>query len=144
MAETLYTDDFTQRLNKQQSQSMAQTFLAQAHPTELALADAELRRMDTMSEDEKRQFIVETQRGSQLDLATMTAAAAGFFGAGRMLQSWFPYTMGGNLPTLPTVLGVAGFATAWFIKRRASFRYPLAIGAVTLALGGGSITGAKL
>jgi hypothetical protein len=143
-AKGTYTSEFNRRLDRQEQRSMSEAFLNRAHPTETALAKADLDLFKNMEPNEQLSYVVKLHRGGQDDLTILLAALGGGFGAGKYMQAWFPYTFAGNVPTLPTVLGGAGLVLGYLLRRRASFRFPVALAGAGLMLGGGSISGMKL
>lgn len=123
---------------------MSEQFLQRAHPFEVALAKNELDLFADMSDVEKTSFLVRSARGSNVDIVLGVVSLVGLYGTGKVVQSWFPYTYAGNMPVIPTILGLAGGAVGFLAKRRLGFRLPLIMGATGMLLGGNSISGAKL
>lgn len=135
-----YTQAVRDELTKEHAQSLADRYLVKAHPSELAAAEFDLRKFGEMSEQERLHFIISERRGDGWELFLALAGLAAFYGAGAMLQQWFPYTWG-RVPIIPTTLGVVGVITSLGMKRKASFRYGVGAASVGFALGGGSVTG---
>lgn len=136
----VYTNGMREELGKERSLKYSERFLAAAHPGEVAAARYELDQFKGKSEPEQLTHLIEARRGNTFEMLLALAGLAGMFGAGALMQSWFPYQYG-KVPILPSVIGTVGLLTSIGVKRSASFRYGLAMSSVGLALGGGTVSG---
>lgn len=136
----VYTQGMREELGREQNKKYAERFMAKAHPGEVAHAEYELKQFKGATEPEQMTYLIKARRGNTFELLLGLAGLVGMFGAGQLLQSWFPYTWG-RVPILPSAIGGLGVLTSIGISRAAGFRYGLAMSSVGLALGGGTVPG---
>lgn len=133
-----YTEEFLNKLRAQQSKDAATTYLARVHGGELAQGQFDIQQYDAMDANQRLAFMVQLRRGHNLDLLATTISAVAAFGAGAVLQNWFPYTYG-KVPVLPTLLGGAAWGAGILMKRSYGLRSAVALAGVSFALGGGTL-----
>lgn len=133
-----YTEEFLKKLQDEKEKGAASTYLARVHGTELAQGQFDMQRYDAMDANQRLAFMVKVRRGENLDLFAGTVAVVAAFGAGAVLQTWFPYSWQ-KVPILPTAIGAAAWIYGASMKRSYAFRNAIALSGVSFALGGGTL-----
>lgn len=133
-----YTEKFLKNIQEEKARKAASTYLARVHGSELAQGQFDIQQFEAMDSNQRLAFMVQMRRGTNVDIFAGTVAAVAAFGAGAVLQNWFPYSWQ-KVPILPTVVGVSAFALGMTMKRSYAFRNAIALSGVTFALGGGTL-----
>lgn len=134
-----YTQEFLNNLRAQQSKDAASKYLTRVHGGELAQGQFDIQQYDAMDANQRLAFMVKMRRGHNLDIFATTVSIAAAFGAGAVLQNWFPYTWG-KVPILPSLFGGLAWAAGTFwMKRSYGLRSAVALSGVSFALGGGTL-----
>jgi hypothetical protein len=134
-----YTEEFLKNLREQRSKDAAAAYLQRVHGSELAVGRHDIESYEAMDANQRLQFMVQMRRGSNIDIFATTVAMAAAFGAGVVLQNWFPYQWQ-KVPILPTLLGGAAWVTGtFFMRNNYGMRSAVALSGVTFALGGGTL-----
>lgn len=133
-----YTEEFLKKLQDEKAKGAAQTYLARVHGSELAQGQFDVARFEAMDANQRLAFMVQVRRGENLDLFAGTVAVVAAFGAGAVLQNWFPYAWQ-KVPILPTAIGAVAWIYGTRMKRSYAFRSAIAMSGVSFALGGGTL-----